>query len=703
MSLRLKLSAYLTLGGICGGLATANASERIRLNQVGFAFGQPKLAVSLDSASTAEILDSKGKVVFSTGKLEPRRIWSTSSDTGWRIDFSAFNSPGTYTLRLGSSVSHPFQISANPFEGVAKSTIKAFWYNRSSYALKSSYAGQWARDAGHLDNAVIIHKSAKSPGRDSGSTFSSPGGWYDAGDYGKYVSNAGISTWTLLSLYESAPAYFDTLSLNVASGSSSSDLLNEILWELRWLLTMQDPYDGGVYHSVTTQGFPGLTAMPSADVAKRYAVFKSTTATLNLAAVTAYAARVFRSQPALKQLSDSCLTASLRAFAWARDTTTRYDTFLVSGVQKIAPYNNTKRFFQRDSVYKRFKPTLDHGTQYNDASASDERFWAAAELFLTTQQDSFATRDTLAAQIAKTSTVATPTWSSTRGLGQLSLISNPSLITGSLAASKPKLDSLILNAARPFIFTDWIDGKGKARVDTVRSNLYSMPLLGMSWGSNGENATRGLLLWKAWQVSGDTTFKRASLDILDYLLGRNATSYSFVTGQGSKAPMNIHHRPSAGDGIAEPVPGFLVGGPSNMAISAGDGLKAQYSTIPAKSYLDNVNSFATNEVAINWNAPMAFLAGVWSAELTSHPSTGIVAKNTQASPLKAYLIGKEIHASAKGHQLVAMELRTLDGRLVSEATGNAASLSLSTQARGLFLVRGITAAGTTMATPILVP
>lgn len=703
MSIRQKLSACLILGGACGSLATAATAERIRLNQVGFAFGQPKLAVSLDSAANAEILDASGKVVYRTGELGSKKTWNTSAETGWRIDFSAFNSPGTFTLRVGSSVSHPFQISANPFEDVSKSSIKSFWYQRSSYAPAAPYAGQWARALGHADNAVVIHKSAASPGRDSGSTISTPGGWYDAGDYGKYVSNAGISTWMLLHLYETAPSYFDTLSLNVpASASSSSDLVNEILYEIRWLLTMQDPYDGGVYHSVTTQNFPGFV-MPSADTPKRFVVQKSTTATLDFAAVTAYASRVFRNQASLKSFSDSCLKASLRALSWARDTTTRYDTFYINGTQKIKAYTNTQRFFQKDTVYRHYKPTIDHGDQYPDKLATDELFWAESELFLTTQQDSFATIDSLATRLSKLTSVGLPTWTGTMGLGQLSLLSNKSLLTGSLAAYKDFLDSSIAKTGTSYLITSYVDGKGKTKYDTISNNLYSMPALGMSWGSNGDAATRGLLLWKAWQVYGDTLYKNASLNILDYLLGRNATGYCFVTGHGSQSPMNIHHRPSAADGITDPIPGFLVGGPSNMASTSNDGLK--YPSPASKAYLDNQNSFATNEVAINWNAPLAYLVGAWSAELAAHPSTRIASGHSAgtAAALRATARAGLVSASLPGQFLTGLELLDLNGKVLARTNGNASTLGVASPAPGLYLARATTASGKSAQARVLVP
>src|SRR5690606_87527 len=95
----------------------------------------------------------------------------------------------------------------------------------------------------------------------------------------------------------------------------------------------------------------------------------------------------------------------------------------------------------------------------------------------------------------------------------------------------------------------------------------------------------------------------------DYILGKNATGYCFVTGYGSLSPMNIHHRPSASDGIEEPVPGFLVGGPNPNNVGQDCGKDMYPSLLPARCYIDDVCSYSTNEVTINWNAPLVYVIG----------------------------------------------------------------------------------------------
>ena len=302
----------------CGSLAFGGSSERIRVNQVGYVAGQPKIAVSLDNASNGTLVDSATGSVVATITGGERTVWSQAGDTARIFDFSSHDVPGTYFLRIGSQESHPLRIARNPYLALARGSIKSFWFQRCSYAPSSPYAGVWAHAAGHPDLDVQVHASAASSSRPTGTKVRSPGGWYDAGDYGKYVVNSGISTWTLLHLYESDRSFFDTLSLDVPRhGGPASDLVDEILWNLRWMLTMRDPADGGTYHKLTTANFSGFV-MPAQDVATRYVVMKTTAASLDLAATAAAAARIFKDEPRLPGFADSCRNAAISAWRWAR-------------------------------------------------------------------------------------------------------------------------------------------------------------------------------------------------------------------------------------------------------------------------------------------------------------------------------------------------------------------------------------------------
>jgi endoglucanase len=129
------------------------------------------------------------------------------------------------------------------------------------------------------------------------------------------------------------------------------------------------------------------------------------------------------------------------------------------------------------------------------------------------------------------------------------------------------------------------------------------------WGSNSVAANQGILLVWAYRLTGERAYLRRALANLDYLMGCNATGYSFVTGVGDRTPQNPHHRPSVSDGVDAPVPGLLVGGPNP---GQQDGCTYP-SDAPARSYTDVTCSYASNEIAVNWSAPLVYLAAAMEA------------------------------------------------------------------------------------------
>jgi hypothetical protein len=129
------------------------------------------------------------------------------------------------------------------------------------------------------------------------------------------------------------------------------------------------------------------------------------------------------------------------------------------------------------------------------------------------------------------------------------------------------------------------------------------------WGSNAVAANQGMLLINAWRQQHNQAYLDAALGNLDYLLGRNATGYCFVTGLGSRSPLHPHHRISIADGIVPPVPGLMAGGPN----PGRQDHQAYVYLEPETAYLDQDQAYASNEIAINWNAPLVYLAGAVEA------------------------------------------------------------------------------------------
>jgi endoglucanase len=132
------------------------------------------------------------------------------------------------------------------------------------------------------------------------------------------------------------------------------------------------------------------------------------------------------------------------------------------------------------------------------------------------------------------------------------------------------------------------------------------------WGSNGVVANYGVQLLIANALKPNTPYVQSALDNLHYLTGRNTFSLSWVTQLGDNPFRNPHHRPSQADNNSGPWPGLLSGGPNR---SRQDPKMIRLGNRPpAKMYLDEWESFATNEVAINWNAPLVFLLAAFIPE-----------------------------------------------------------------------------------------
>ncbi|HYD53542.1 MAG TPA: glycoside hydrolase family 9 protein [Gemmatimonadaceae bacterium] len=569
------LPALALLASATGAQQVQGAADRIRLDQVGYLPTAPKLAVVVDSTATrfAVLRVAGGDTAFSGALSAPGR-WAPSGETVRRADFGALRRPGRYRLVVpGVGVSHPFEIADTVFTPVARAAIKAFYFQRASTALDAAHAGRWARPAGHPDDSVVVHPSAASAKRPAGTVLSSPRGWYDAGDYNKYIVNSGISTWLLLALDEHFPDYARALRTDVPeSGDALPDVVDEALWNVRWMLTMQDPGDGGVYHKLTHAEFDAMQ-MPHRSVATRWVVQKSTAAALDFAAVMATAARTARRYPqALPALADSLVAAATAAWRWAEA--------------------HPDSLYDQRRLNAAHRPAINTG-EYGDRRVDDERRWAAAELYLTTRDAVYLP---VAATIA-TQPARVPGWPQVGALGLYSLLQHRASLPPSLDASA--LEARLLTLAGSLV--------ARRRASPYEVTLADSDFV---WGSNAVAADQGIALLQAYRITRDTAYLHGALAQLDYLLGRNATGYSFVTGIGAKPPRLPHHRPSAGDTVAAPVPGLLVGGPNPRQQDRCPGYP---STLPARSYVDATCSYAANEIAINWNAPLAYLAGAIDA------------------------------------------------------------------------------------------
>ncbi|QBN19150.1 glycoside hydrolase family 9 protein [Flavobacterium nackdongense] len=567
----------------------------IRANQVGYFKNRDK-AVNLLSTTAFgpqnyKVFNSSNVVILS-GVSPSSSYWSDADLNGAKIDLSSIGTNGTYTVKTDQS-EMTITIADNPLEELSNASIRYFYYNRASSEITPTNGGAWARSSGTPDDLVKVHSSAATPNRPTNTTIASPKGWYDAGDLNKYIVNSGISTYTLLAAFENYKSHFITKNLNIPESTNNlPDILDEAIWNLDWMLTMQnrvsDGGDGSVYHKLSGLGFEGVI-MPANYNLQRYVIGRSTSAALNFAAVMAIASRIFSDYNTQKPgYSATLLAAAKEAYTWAKNNPSMYFTANPSGVSTGA---------------------------YEDNNVNDEFQWAAVELFISTGEAQY-NNDVNYFYLTNQ---GVPSWQSTSTLGILSIannLTNPNVVQ--------------LN-------TTQVLNKLTAIANTLKNNVANnvvettMDNYDYNWGSNGMAANQIVVLLSAYKATNDSSYLNAAYKAMDYLLGRNAVGISFVTGFGESSPLKPHHRISEADGIALPVPGMLVGGPQNS--NNADGC-AYASTTKAGKYSDTWCSYSTNEVTINWNAPLAYATNA----LQYYQNQSLAINENKSTPLNNLII-----------------------------------------------------------------
>jgi len=543
-----------------------STSEDILINQVGYPTKANKKALVRDDASNFQLKNTQGEVVFED-EIAEKKYWELSGDSVGIADFSSFSEKGTFMLCLNDTLcSFPFTIGDSLYTTLADAALKSYYYARCGFAIEEQYGGKWNRLGGHFDTAVIVHESAASDARPAGTTFSSPGGWYDAGDYGKYVVNSSITTWTILQSSVLNKQYHQSQNLNIPeSDNDLPDVLDEALVNIKWMMTMQDPNDGGVYHKLTTKGFDGFI-MPHEANKPRYVVQKSTSAALDFSATMATASRIIR-QYELNEMADNLQASAIAAWEWAK--------------------KNPEEFY--------VQPKDISTGAYPDKSYVDEWFWAASELYLLTGDSQY--KESMMQNYQKP---ITPKWDVVHALGVISLLTSE---------KRAEFDEY----EKDFI------AYADEMLEKEERCPYIISMDQFAWGSNSDVGNDGMLKLVAHQLTGDKKYVASAQNDLDYILGRNATGYSFVTGFGDKLPTQPHNRIIAADGVEEPIPGYIVGGPNTIVLTDCEPKKVARSKFPAMSYTDTQCSYSTNETAINWNAPLVFLASGLEQAMPDQP------------------------------------------------------------------------------------
>lgn len=511
---------------------------------------------------------SGGATVFS-GNLGASALDVNSGITLRQADFSGLTNAGNYYLDVaGLGQSYNFRVDPAVYSKAFYMATRFYYGQRCGIAvdLAPTFPG-YVHAACHMEDGTY-HASSGLDGNKAATK-----GWHDAGDYGKYVVNSGISTGELLWTYEWYARRIGGVKLDIPeSGNGVPDILNEARWNLDWMLTMQDG-DGGVWHKLTTAGFDAFEMPESDSAGLRYIIgtgsgapFKTTGSTADFAAVMAIASRLF--QPYDRAFSATCLKAAVAAWGWLQ----------IKG-------NDTVTYTQPAGIST---------GGYGDGNLTDEILWAAAELFRTTGGEAYNTYFTLnyTNWVPTVNGDAYPQdWAHLQQLAMWTYYFSGQATANSTACAKIKADTI--EAANTVVVRQNKDGY---RV-SLRPGDYI-------WGSNGGVGNYGILLLMANAMTPKAGYVQAVLDDIHYLLGRNGNKISFVTQLGTTYQLHPHHRPSGADNINLPWPGMLAGGANKWG---GDRGATPTGNPPALCYVDVQAAYASNEVAINWNAPLVFI------------------------------------------------------------------------------------------------
>ncbi len=605
----------------------------ILTNQVGYFTDRTKKATLVTESTEAiafELFDENGNSVY-TGTSTPFGYDIESGDNVQILDFSDFTTEGVYTIKAATGEeSKPFTIGITDlYSGMLYDSLNFFYQARSGMEIESQYitsgdAEELARAAGHTEDIAEIYQTWGYTG--TSGTQDVSGGWYDAGDHGKYVVNGGISLWLMQNEYEravangTADAYQDGVMQLPENQNGYPDLLDEARYEMEWMLKMivQDgDCEGMVYHKVHDIKWTALATAPSEDVQRRILMPPTTAATLNLAACGAQSYRLWKELD--PEFAEQCLEAAKTAYAAAKANPEMY-----------APLVDT------DAV---------GGGPYGDDNVTDEFYWAACELYAATNDSTYYDDLTSSDWALKVPSdmnggeasgfTGSFDWGHTATLGSLTLTLFPEALT------EEESQTIASN----------LTATADTYMDVIENQGYGLPYQGTmeegdafpryTWGSNSFVVDNAIILAYAYEASANTAYLDGAVSAMDYILGRNPLDLSYVTGYGVHTSQYPHHRwwaKSLDTEYPKAPCGVLIGGPNtgleDTVVLATDWEAGQVA--PQTVYIDNIEAYSVNECAINWNSALAWLTSYLCEQnggiAAGHASTGVQIPEIELPP-----------------------------------------------------------------------
>ena len=524
-------------------IQTEKGSSLFRVSQVGYAAGLPVRAAVL-AEGPVHLTDENGNTVREISFNVPE-LDEVSGDRAELLDLGCLDE-GVWGLACAGETRF-FSVRRRPWRQITNALIKGLYYQRCECALDSAHAGVYTHPACHTAPAVLWEDRTVS--------LRIPGGWHDAGDYGKYVGPGAVAAAHLMYAHLLFPeGCSDPLDIP-ETGNGIPDILNEAKYELEWILRMQKP-DGAFHHKLAKARFAPFI-MPQDDTQTEYLMPVSHCATAAASACLALGSRVYREYDAA--FANAMLLSALRGWKWLKD---HPDFF---------PFKN---------------PEGVRTGQYGEQTDADDRFWAACELYAATGNISF--RREAEELYARGQNLTCFGWADVGGMGALCCL---------FCLKEKSGDILYADLKRDFL------SQSAQALELSERSAYGTSLSpeGYVWGSILPIMSHAAAMIADHLLTGNVRMRDAALVQWSYALGLNALDICFVTGFGENSVMNPHHRPSGSDGIDAPVPGLISSGP-NKRFPYSATRERLGDTPPARFFLDETPSADTNEIAVYWNS-----------------------------------------------------------------------------------------------------
>jgi hypothetical protein len=450
-----------------------------------------------------------------------------SGDKIWHFDFTGVTEPGRYHIRdeANGLRSFSFRIADDVYNDVLKAAVRMLFYQRAGIAKPAQYAfEEWADVMCYDQDRRSRYKEAPN---NASLERDLRGGWFDAGDYGKYTRwTAGYVSDLLLAYEENPDAFSDDYGIP-ESGNGIPDILDEAKWGIDWLLRMQNP-DGS---TLSAQGLKGASP-PSADNETTYYGPPNTTATLGVTGAFSVASRVFRSIGEV-EFADELKTAALKAWEWAKQ--------------------------YPDSIAHSKDLTAGDPEVWEGTGRNENRLIAAYYLFELTKDESLLNIVEQEMGIIEPNCWWTDFYHHERNMVIMRYLSHPSV------ANRPGRSSIHSCLRSAF--------GSSINPDLAANDGYRSHIGDYNWGSNKSKANFGESFYK-WSVLDPSVDHRdIAEEYLHYIHGVNPLNTVYLTNMGrygaSKSLTKLFHTWFAGSkwgetksGSPGPAPGFMAGGPN---------------------------------------------------------------------------------------------------------------------------------------------